>query len=179
MKAGVKQQRFPSIFSFSVVPSTLLVWFVSEVQSVGNFNVNRFCYEDPGLERVALYKDGSSVFQNEATKNLNIERNSVDLLYLYECFLQTFGETALDISAERFQNDHFVLCYNLSPNPLLRKQKAVALSIADRALAPLTGGVLDFELLLKTPLASNTIVYFCAVSDIVAIFDQNGISVEM
>ena len=54
MKQGARQQRFPSIFSFSVVPSTMLVWFLTEKACVGDFNTNRFCYTDPGLQGTIL-----------------------------------------------------------------------------------------------------------------------------
>ena len=45
MTAGRQTQRFPGIFSFSVIPATLLIFFVPEDSSQGNMNLNLFSYQ--------------------------------------------------------------------------------------------------------------------------------------
>ena len=69
-----------------------------------SFLLGRFSYSNPGLQEIAFYKDGVPFNQNSRTKNISIERNSPDLIYFYENFLQCFGEKAYDISLERYGN---------------------------------------------------------------------------
>ena len=128
---------------------------------------------------IQIYKSGRPIYQNERTKGLVIERNSPDLMYFYQAFLNCFGEPSYDISPERFHNDLFVLAFNLSSNPLIEKEKLVSMSSSARALAPLTAGVLDAEIQLKEALSENMLVFFCSVSEVLVNFDQNGIPIEM
>jgi hypothetical protein len=154
------------------------VWFVTEEQKVGNSNVNQYSYSDVGLSEIAIYKNGIPLYQNEWTKSLKIERNSPDLLYFYEAYLKCFGQTAFDISVERFQHDLFILCYNLSVNPIVADEKMIERNIDERVLPVLDAGSLDVSIVLKQALTVPYLAMFCSVSDLCVRFDQNGLFVE-
>ena len=178
MKAGVSQQRFPSIFQFSVLPTALIIYFISERQAIGDGNLNRFSYKNPRLDEISLFKDGVPLFQNERTNSLDIGRNSADTAYLYESFLQCFGDSAYDISIERFEFDLFMVCYNMTPSVILRNDKLITNTSEERHLNPISAGILDCEVKLKAALPENILIYFCSVGDALVKFDQNGIPIE-
>lgn len=122
-----------------------------------------------------IYKNGIPIFQNERLKQLELSRNSSDLDYLYTAFTKCFGESSYDISIERYQFDHFVLAFNLSSNPIVAQEKTISFTSSNRNLAPLDAGVIDVEVTMKSDLAENIFVYFCAVSEVLCRFDNNGI----
>ena len=128
---------------------------------------------------IQIYKSGRPIYQNERTKGLVIERNSADLMYLYESFLKCFGETAYDISIDRFQHDLFILAFNLSSNPLVAQEKMITLSSSGRSLQPIDAGIIDAEIVLKEALTENYLVFFCSVGEIFINFDRNGLAIEM
>ena len=139
----------------------------------------RFCYQDPGLERFAIYKDGASLPVNERLKNLEIDRGSGDLSFLYENFLRAFGTTAQDITQDQFQHDIFVLAFNLSPNPVIEDQQSIAPDNGNVQLSPISGGVLDIECNFKTALSENYCIYFVAISNLCLSFNESGIPLEV
>ena len=112
---------------------------------------------------------------NERLKDMKLTKNSPDTVFLYEMFLACFGPSAYDISVDRYLHDLFIVCLNLSVNPLVPGEQMVSRNVTDRSLNPIDAGTLDCELILNEKLAKNTLVYFCSVSDIIVHFDQNGL----
>ena len=178
MKKGVQSFRFPSIFSWSTIPSLLLVFFQKESTIIGDASSNRYCFKDPGLRSVSLFKNGISHPNNLETTNMKMEKNSDDHMYWYSKLMRFFGETAYDIAPDQYIDNLFILSWNMTVAPLVEDETLIATDARKLNLSPIDAGSLDFQLETHEALTTNYMIYFLGFYSQELIFTKNGLPWE-
>ena len=132
---------------FGTFPRFLTFCFNSEAQHTGNYGP-RFVYTAQDLISVHLTANGSSWFDSERVRKLNLEHvDNPDVDYFYQKFLECFPEKAKFVSRKRYFYDMFIFCFDLVP---LKSEDQLSL---------LTSATINLHLQFKTALVNNLIVY--------------------
>ena len=167
--------RYPSIFSFSNTPQTLLIWIQPATTHVGDFRHNRFCFKHNGLDSLKLYLSGVPLKRNAFWNSMNLDREySLYHHYWYKCMISTFGKSAQDVSLKSFYHDSFIFCVNLADNPRYENDFGFTKDAADRRISFVNASVLDCEIQFKQAMTVPYIVSFAGLFDIVSGFDVEG-----
>ena len=171
--------RFPAIFNWSTLPGTMIIAMITEKAYMGNFSLNRFHYQEPGIKSLRVYVSGKPYCENELTQEMDLSPDSWAHLYFYQKFVKTFGDAALDITPESFLRDFFMMPVHLQPSLVLDGQSTVSLKGKDRILNPVEGAHIDCEIDFSKPLAENMVIFFMGHWDFELAFDQNGLPVDL
>ena len=158
--------RFPSIFSFSNTPQTLLVWLQPATTHAGDYKSNRYAFQNHGLDTLKLYLSGVPLKRNSFWNTMNLHKeDSFYHHYWYKQMLLTFGKSAESISLKSFYHDTFVFCVSLAENPRYRDDYGFTKDPADRLISFVNASVLDCEVHFREAMRVNMIISFCALYD--------------
>ena len=177
IKGGKSTARYSSIFAYSALPAYLKIFFISETAHTGDYKTNKFSYTHHNVQSISIFKSGIPHSTNTITCDMKLEKYGYHHMYWFKEFQRMYGPTSYDISAEYFHSDLFCYCFNLTPNPLLSGDKAIALEPQDRTLSFVEGAVLDVNLAFSESLAQNTMVFFVGYFDLIQSFDANGLNI--
>ena len=167
--------RYPSIFSFSNLPQTLLIWIQPASTHTGDYKHNRYCFKNHGLDSLNLYLSGGPLKRNSFWHSMDLQKeNGFYHHYWYKCMLSTFGKSAEDISLDSFYHDTFVFCVSLADNPRYRDDYGFTKDPADRLISFVNAAVLDCEVKFKAQMKVPMIISFCGLYDINAGYDVEG-----
>ena len=175
IKENARTARYSSVFSYSVLPAYLKIFFISERAHTGDYQTNKLSYTHHNVQSISIFKSGLPHATNTITVDMDMRRNGFHHQYFYREYQKFYGSTSFDVTSEMFYDDLFCYCFNLSPNPILNGDKAIVNEPQDRTLSFVEGAVLDVNLAFSVALPENTMVFFVGFFDMVQSWDSNGL----
>ena len=174
--ANQSTARVQSIFNYSAIPQSLLIFFQKESTFNGDYLNNRYCYKHHDLQSLKLHKSGIPLPQNARWDSMNLDQKyGVDHYYWYGNLSQMFGHSALNLNLDSFFEDVYVFCINLGENPRYSfNDIGYPREPDERRLSMITAGNLDVEFVFKNPLPQNTIAFFVGIYDIMLSWNVDG-----
>ena len=178
VKANSLSCRFSSIFSFSQICSSLVIFMVDEETEHGNWKNNPFSYKTRDIQSIQLFKSGLNVASNAITQNMNVVKDSYFHDYFYKAFLSMYGSPSYDIAPEQWYEDLHIYAFNLSLSPYTNDGKGAVVPAQDRTLSFIQGGTLDCSLTFNQPLQKNCVIHFLGYFDGVTSFTADGLPID-
>ena len=173
---GTQFAFFPSILTYTTLPQSLIIFFITNDQHEGDYTKNSFSYKSRGLKSISLTINGEPHFLNVFTNDMNIKTDSADLFRWYEQFIAVFGEKAgLNVPIQVFEKDFFLYCYDLTSTPRNLRVDEVT-GEANNTL--ITSASLDLSCQFKTATTEAMVIYCIGLQKAVCEFTVDGEAAE-
>jgi len=104
-----------SDFLHGYVPEKIYIMFVKTAAFKGQGNLNPFCFENCGINKICLYKNGIPHPYPPITANF-AEKQYIQLYHMTLKSLQAPSPGTPSISYEEFRDGCTIFCYDLSPD---------------------------------------------------------------
>ena len=175
MKKGISNARFASLFSFSVTAKTLVISMVPETAHQGSYIENRYFFQHFNMSSLKVYLSGVPLVSNSIHGSMDLSKKYGEShMYWYKNMIQTFSDTAMDITMESFWKDSFIFClpvgsYNYGDNYVMARNNN------DRKMNFLSAGVVDLDISFAQPLESNVMISINGIYDVLFKFDTEGL----
>ena len=173
--SGLQSIRINNAFNFSILPASVTLFFTKSKAEYGNWKNTKFAYENVDVSNIRLFKSGLPLEFNKELSDLHVStRNGADHLFLYNQFVQLYGEKAAYETLESFFADMFCYCIPLCRNPRVGNDYGIMPDPADRQLSFGEAATLDIDFTFRTAPSEELICHVIGWYDIVVGFNEYG-----
>ena len=173
--SGSMSCRFSNAFNFSILPGSITLFFVKSKSEYGNWKNTKLVYENVDVTSVKVFKAGHPIEFNKELSDLDVKnRNGADHIFLFNQFVQLFGEKAAYETMESFFKEMWIYCIPLCRNPRVGKDFGITPRAEDRQLSFGEPSTLDIDFTFKTAPDEELVCHVVGWYDIVTGFNSYG-----